>query len=67
MDSKKTSALISAACQMGCIVGGADDEVITLAGEYAEKSVLLFRLSMTFSTLKVMPSFLVSRLEATAK
>lgn len=44
MDSKKTSALISAACQMGCIVGGADDEAITLAGEYAEKIGLAFQI-----------------------
>ncbi len=44
MDSKKTSALISAACQMGCIVGGADEEKIALAGEYAEKIGLAFQI-----------------------
>lgn len=44
MDSKKTSALISAACQMGCIVGGADDEAIAFAGEYAEKIGLAFQI-----------------------
>lgn len=44
MDSKKTSALISAACQMGCIVGGADDEAIALAGGYAEKIGLAFQI-----------------------
>lgn len=44
MDSKKTSALISAACQMGCIVGGADDEAIALAGDYAEKIGLAFQI-----------------------
>lgn len=44
MDSKKTSALISAACQMGCIIGGADDEYIALSGEYAEKIGLAFQI-----------------------
>lgn len=44
MDSKKTSALISAACQMGCIIGGAGDEFVHLAGEYAEKIGLAFQI-----------------------
>ncbi len=44
MDSKKTSALIAAACQMGCIVGGADEADIALAGEYAEKIGLAFQI-----------------------
>lgn len=44
MDSKKTSALISAACQMGCIIGGADDEAVRLADEYAEKIGLAFQI-----------------------
>lgn len=44
MDSKKTSALISAACQMGCIVGGADDHKVKLAGDFAEKIGLAFQI-----------------------
>lgn len=44
MDSKKTGALISAACQMGCIVAGADEEKVALAGEYAEKIGIAFQI-----------------------
>lgn len=44
MDSKKTSALISAACQMGCIIGGADDHKVKLAGDFAEKIGLAFQI-----------------------
>ena len=44
MDSKKTSALISAACQMGCIIGGADDHKVKLTGDFAEKIGLAFQI-----------------------
>ncbi len=36
MHSLKTAALIKAACVMGCIAAGADDEKINAAAEYAE-------------------------------
>lgn len=35
MDEKKTAALIEAACMMGCIVAGADDEKVKAAQRYA--------------------------------
>jgi geranylgeranyl diphosphate synthase type II len=36
MYSLKTGALIEAACVMGCIIAGADDDIITAAREYAQ-------------------------------
>lgn len=41
---KKTCALISAACEMGCILAGADGEKTALAREYAEKLGLAFQI-----------------------
>lgn len=35
MDEKKTAALIEAACMMGCIAAGADDEKVKAAERYA--------------------------------
>lgn len=35
MDEKKTAALIKASCEMGCIIGGADNEQISAASQYA--------------------------------
>lgn len=44
MDEKKTAALIKAACEMGCIVGGADDNRIKAAGEYAHSIGIAFQI-----------------------
>lgn len=41
---KKTCALITAACEMGCILAGADKEKTALAREYAEKLGLAFQI-----------------------
>lgn len=41
---KKTCALISAACEMGCILADADSEKTALAREYAEKLGLAFQI-----------------------
>lgn len=35
LDRKKTAALIKAACEMGCIIGGADDAKIEAASKFA--------------------------------
>ncbi len=44
MHSLKTAALIKAACVMGCICAGADDEKIAAAAEYAECIGLQFQI-----------------------
>ncbi len=44
MHSLKTAALIKAACVMGCIVAGADDDKIKAAAEYAECIGLQFQI-----------------------
>ncbi|MBQ7385487.1 MAG: polyprenyl synthetase family protein [Ruminococcus sp.] len=44
MHSLKTAALIKAACVMGCISAGANDEQITAAAEYAECIGLQFQI-----------------------
>lgn len=43
MDRKKTGALIRAAAQIGCILGGADGEAQAAAAEYAGKLGLAFQ------------------------
>ncbi len=43
-DALKTGALIKAACQMGCILAGAEDK-LSAAGEYAEKIGLAFQIT----------------------
>ena len=40
----KTGALLKAAATIGCILAGADDEHITLAGEYGEKVGIAFQI-----------------------
>lgn len=44
MDEKKTGALIKAACEMGCIAAGADEETIALAREYGDNIGLAFQI-----------------------
>ncbi len=44
MDEKKTGALIKAACEMGCIIGGADDSMISAASRYAHSIGLAFQI-----------------------
>lgn len=44
MDSLKTSALIEAACTLGCIAAEADDEKIEAAAEFAQKIGLAFQI-----------------------
>ena len=44
MDEKKTGALIKAACEMGCIIGGADDSKISAASKYAHSIGLAFQI-----------------------
>lgn len=44
MDEKKTAALIKAACEMGCIVGGADEKKISAASDYAHCIGLAFQI-----------------------
>lgn len=44
MDEKKTGALIKASCEMGCIIGGADDEMIQAAGKYAHSIGIAFQI-----------------------
>lgn len=44
MDIKKTSALISAACQLGCISAGADEKYLKAAADYAENIGLAFQI-----------------------
>ena len=44
MDEGKTVALISAACQMGCILANADEEKLTAAKKYASHIVMDFQI-----------------------
>lgn len=44
MCSLKTGALIRAACRMGCVLGGAEEEDQKIAEEYAEKIGLSFQI-----------------------
>lgn len=44
MDVKKTSALIMAACEMGCISAGADDRKISAARSFGENIGLAFQI-----------------------
>ena len=44
MDIKKTSGLIKAACEMGCIAAGADDNKIKAAGLYGEYIGIAFQI-----------------------
>lgn len=44
MHSKKTGAIIIAACKMGCIAANADGEKISLAEEYAKRIGLAFQI-----------------------
>ncbi len=45
MHSMKTGALISAACKIGCIVAGADEEKIASAENYAKNIGLAFQIT----------------------
>ncbi len=44
MDSKKTSAIIKSACEMGCIIAGADDTAIENAKTFGESIGLAFQI-----------------------
>lgn len=44
MDEKKTAALIKASCEMGCIIGGADDAQIQSASKYAHNIGIAFQI-----------------------
>jgi len=44
MDEKKTACLIEAACMMGCICAGADDEEISAAERYAHALGIAFQI-----------------------
>ncbi len=44
MDNLKTGALIEAACVMGCISAGADEEKLAAASEFAQKIGLAFQI-----------------------
>lgn len=44
MDEKKTGALIKAACEMGCIIGGATKEQLDAATKYAHSIGLAFQI-----------------------
>ncbi len=44
MDEKKTAALIKAGCEMGCIIGGADEMKIQGASEYAHCIGIAFQI-----------------------
>ena len=44
MDEKKTACLIEAACMMGCICAGADDEKVAAAERYAHAVGLAFQI-----------------------
>lgn len=44
MDALKTGALIEAACVLGCVVAGADEEKISAAAEFARKIGLAFQI-----------------------
>lgn len=44
MDEKKTAALIKASCEMGCIIGGADEAKINAATKYAHSIGIAFQI-----------------------
>lgn len=44
INSKKTGALIKSACEMGCILGGADEKTTSRVLSYAEKIGLSFQI-----------------------
>lgn len=44
MDTLKTGALISAACKLGCVCAGADDQMLFAAEEYARNIGLAFQI-----------------------
>lgn len=44
MDNLKTGALISAACQIGCILAGADKALVQAADRYAQNIGLAFQI-----------------------
>lgn len=44
MHGKKTGALIKAACEIGCIIGGADETQMKAARDYAESIGLAFQI-----------------------
>ena len=44
MDSKKTSAIIRSACEMGCIIAGAEDTAVENAGIFGESIGLAFQI-----------------------
>ncbi len=44
MDDKKTAALIKASCEMGCIIGGANDKQLESAREYASCIGIAFQI-----------------------
>ncbi|MBQ8861054.1 MAG: polyprenyl synthetase family protein [Ruminococcus sp.] len=44
MDEKKTAALIKAGCEMGCIIGSADEKKIKAAREYAHCIGIAFQI-----------------------
>ena len=44
LDNLKTGALIEAACTLGCVVAGADEEKITAARNFAQKIGLAFQI-----------------------
>lgn len=44
MDEKKTGALIKAACEMGCIIGGATQKQVESATQYAHSIGLAFQI-----------------------
>ncbi|MCL2034096.1 MAG: polyprenyl synthetase family protein [Oscillospiraceae bacterium] len=43
-DTKKTGALMTAACEVGCILGGADEKITRHVTEYASKLGLAFQI-----------------------
>lgn len=45
MHSQKTGALIGAACEIGCIIAGADKSMFKAAKDYAEKLGLAFQIA----------------------
>lgn len=44
-DDKKTGALIMAACDIGCMLGGADEKIRAAVAEYASKLGLAFQIT----------------------
>lgn len=44
MDEKKTAALIKASCEMGCVIGGANDTQLSAATQYAHSIGIAFQI-----------------------